>query len=245
MKKRRIGIYGGKFDPPHLGHLLCAEMTREAFALDKVLFVTSAVPPHKDSGVTDARIRHEMVEAACAPNCFFEACDIELKREGKSFTLLTVRQLREIYGPDTELCLMISSEYLDPDYEWNVGRWTGSDELLKMVRLLVFTRQGHTNELSRAWGALLQEKFAASFAVQIDYLDFCPSPPTSSTLLRERVSKQLSIWYMVLPEVWDIIRVRCLYGCKTPPRGSDLRKGWRRLTVSAKRYWNRLLRRLR
>ncbi|HND05934.1 MAG TPA: adenylyltransferase/cytidyltransferase family protein, partial [Candidatus Obscuribacter sp.] len=63
MKKRRIGIYGGKFDPPHLGHLLCAEMTREAFALDKVLFITSAVPPHKASGVTDARIRHEMVEA--------------------------------------------------------------------------------------------------------------------------------------------------------------------------------------
>ena len=61
---RKIGVYGGKFDPPHVGHLMCAEMTREAFDLDLVLFVTSANPPHKKTGVSDARIRQAMVEAA-------------------------------------------------------------------------------------------------------------------------------------------------------------------------------------
>ena len=74
----RIGIYGGKFDPIHIGHLICAEWTREHFGLDKVLFVTSANPPHKKSGVLDAELRHEMVEAAVEPNCYFEASDIEL-----------------------------------------------------------------------------------------------------------------------------------------------------------------------
>lgn len=245
MKPKRIGFYGGKFDPPHVGHLLCAEMTREAFQLDKVLFVTSANPPHKPVGATPAHIRHEMVEAACAPNCFFEACDLELKRPGKSYTLLTIRQLRDIYGPDTEICLMISSEYLDPDYEWNVGVWTGAVELFPMVRLLVFTREGHTNELSRQWGAMLVEKFKGEVEIKIDYLDFCPAPPVSSTLLRKRVSQQQSIWYMVLPEVWQIIRDRGLYGCKTPQRGTVLQKQWRRFSFNTKRLWNRVLKRFR
>lgn len=228
-----IGIYGGKFDPPHMGHMLCAEMTRDHFHLDKVLFVTSANPPHKKTGVTDARLRHTMVEAACAPNCYFEACDVELRREGPSYTLDTVRALREKYGAGVGLNLLISSEYLDPEYSWNIGNWNHAEELLGLVRLLVFVREGHTKEMSREWGTLLISKFANA---RVEHLDFCPTPPVSSTLLRDRVSKGLSIWYMVLPEVWQIIREEGLYGCKMPPRGSDVRKIWTRFT-SMLRTW--------
>lgn len=233
MKKRRIGIYGGKFDPPHNGHLMCAELTRDNSGLDKVLFVVSANPPHKDTGVTDARLRLEMVEAACAPNCYFEACDVELKRPGKSWTYPTVVTLSEKYGPDVELCLMMSSEYLDPEHAWTLRRWQHYEELISMVTLLVFMRPGHTAEQTKAWGAL-------HTGARIEYLTYCPAPPVSSTEIRDRVSKGLSIWYMVLPEVWQIIRARKLYGCTMPERGSLPLKLWRRLSVTAKRYWHRL-----
>lgn len=234
MKKRRIGIYGGKFDPPHVGHALCAEMTREAFDLETVLFVVSANPPHKDSGVTPAKIRLRMVQAMVAPNCYFEACDIEMKREGKSFTYDTVVALRKKYGPDVELCLMMSSEYLDPEHPWYLKtKWDKSAELVKMVRLLIFCRAGHTVEMAKKWAELIP-------GAQVEFLDFCPTPPVSSTILRDRVAEGQSIWYMVLPEVWQVIRDLGLYGCKLPPRGSFALKTWRRLKVIAQRIWYRI-----
>ncbi len=214
MKPKRVGIYGGKFDPPHNGHLLCAEMTREAFQLDKVLFVTSANPPHKKTGVLDAVIRHEMVSAAVAPNCYFEACDVELKRDGPSYTLDTVRDVHKIYGPDTELFLLMSSEYLDPDHTWHLSKWHGIEELFGLCTLLIFAGRGQTIAQAQEWGKLLPK-------ARIEYLHFCPAPPVSSTLIRDRVALGESVWYMVPAEVWQIIRDRRLYGlinahCPTP-----------------------------
>jgi nicotinate-nucleotide adenylyltransferase len=213
MKPKRVGIYGGKFDPPHVGHLICAEMTREAFNLDTVLFVTSANPPHKKTGVLDASLRHLMVQAAVAPNCHFEACDVELRRDGPSFTLDTVVELHNQYGPDTELFLMMSSEYLDPDFSWNLSKWHDVEHLYGLVTLLVFPGRDHTIEMAREWGKLLPQ-------AKIEYLGFCPSPPVSSTLIRDRVAAGLSVWYMVLPEVWQIIRDHGLYGWDKA-RGAD------------------------
>lgn len=194
----KVGIYGGKFDPIHIGHLICAEWTREHFGLDKVLFITSASPPHKKTGVLDAELRHEMVEAAVAPNCYFEACDIELRREGPSYTLLTVRELKEKYGDSAELYLMISAEYLDPENAWRIDRWKGADELLELVTLMVFPRDDMGLDKIEEWSKDIPQARIQSLT--------CPTPPVSSTLIRERVSKFQSIWYMVTPEVWHIIR---------------------------------------
>jgi nicotinate-nucleotide adenylyltransferase len=219
MKKKRVGIYGGKFDPPHNGHLLCAEMTRDHFQLDKVLFVTSANPPHKKTGVLDAIIRHEMVSAAVAPNCYFEACDVELKRDGPSFTLDTVRDVHKIYGPDTELFLLMSSEYLDPSHAWHLSKWHDVQDLFGLCTLLIFPGRDQTIEQAREWGKLLPQ-------ARIDFLDFCPSPPVSSTLIRDRVAQGKTVWYMVPAEVWRIIRDRRLYGlidshCPLPEKATN------------------------
>lgn len=225
---KKICMYGLKADPPHDGHLLCAEMVREAFGIDIVLFVTSGNPPHKDTGVTDAAIRHEMVKGAVAPNSHFEACDIEMKRSGKSYTYDTILALREKYGPEVELSLMMSSEYLDPDHPWYLKtKWDHSDELLKIVHLLVFMRPGHTIEQTRAWGALLPN-------ARIDYLTFCPSPPISSTMIRDRVANGESIWYMVQPHTWRTIRRYGLYGCKEKPARTILGEYWRRLSSATR-----------
>ena len=218
---RKIGVYGGKFDPPHVGHLMCAEMTREAFDLDLVLFVTSANPPHKKTGVSDARIRQAMVEAAVAPNYFFQACDIELRREGPSYTLDTIKALKAQYG-DAELYLMLSSEYLDPEHPWHITKWKNSHELFALCRLLIFPREGHTVAQSTQWAELITE-------ADIQILSFCPSPPVSSTLIRDRIASGASVWYMVLPEVWNIIRRKRLYGYTVARRCTFCQKYWNRL----------------
>jgi len=232
-KPKRVGIYGGKFDPPHVGHLMCAEMTREFFRLDKVLFVTSAVPPHKKTGVLDADIRHEMVTAAVAPNCFFEACDVELKREGPSYTLDTVRAIHAMYGPDTELFLMMSSEYLEPTHPWHLSKWHDVEHLFGLCTLLIFPGRDHTIEKAQEWGKLLPQ-------ARIEYLSFCPAPPVSSSLIRERIAKGLSVRYMVLPEVWQIIRDRRLYGLTAPRRSSLGRKLWNGVRAAIRSIKNRL-----
>jgi len=201
---KKVGIYGGKFDPPHVGHLMCAEMTREAFGLDKVLFVTSANPPHKKTGVSPAHLRHELVEAAVYRNCFFEACDIELKRQGPSYTLDTVRALSAEYGPGTDLYLMLSSEYLEPSHPWHLSKWHDSAELFSLTHFLIFARPGHSNEQIEEWARLIPQ-------ARIQCLHFCPSPPVSSTMIRERIAQGQSVWYMILPEVWQLIRKRGLY----------------------------------
>jgi nicotinate-nucleotide adenylyltransferase len=241
MKPPRIGIYGGKFDPPHVGHMLCAEMTREAFHLDKVLFVTSGNPPHKKTGVLDADIRHEMVRAAVAPNCYFEACDIELRRQGPSYFLDTLRQLRTLYGPDAELFTLMSSEYLDPDHAWHLSKWHGAQEIFRESVLLIFAGRGQTIEQAMEWGKLLPE-------ARIEFLHFCPAPPVSSTMIRDLVSKGQSIWYMVLPEVWQIIRDRRLYGlinmhCPTPVKTTDPKdtaSAPAPKQISRRQFWSRI-----
>jgi nicotinate-nucleotide adenylyltransferase len=233
MKPKRVGIYGGKFDPPHDGHLMCAEMTREAFQLDKVLFVTSANPPHKKTGFLPAKIRHEMVCAAVAPNCYFEACDIELKRDGPSYMVDTVRELQAIYGPETELFSLMSSEYLDPAHDWHLSKWHDAEHLFASCTFLIFAGRDQTIEQAQEWAKLLPQ-------ARIELITFCPAPPVSSTLIRDRIAKGLSVWYMVQPAVWQIIRDRRLYGLTAPRRSSLGRTLWNRICAMARSIKNRL-----
>jgi nicotinate-nucleotide adenylyltransferase len=236
MEPQRIGILGGKFDPIHGSHLMCAEMTREAFRLDLVLFVTSANPPHKATGVLDASIRHEMVSAAVAPNCFFKASDIELKRKGLSYTLDTVREVRRLY-PGAELFLLMSSEYLDPSHPWYLSKWHDVQELFGLCTILIFCGRGQTIEQAQEWGKLLPQ-------ARFEYLTFCPAAPISSTMIRERIAKGLSVWYMVLPEVWQIIRDRKLYGFKGMQCPIPTPTGRRRLWRCIRAAWRSIKRRL-
>ncbi len=222
-KKLKIGVYGGKFDPIHIGHLICAEWTRERFGLDKVLFVTSANPPHKKTGVLDARVRHEMVKAGVAPNCYFEACDIELQRTGPSFTVDTLKELARRYGDSAELFLMVSAEYLEPNHPWRIDKWKGADEIFAMATILVFPRDVSGLPQIEEW------KKNITGGARIEALA-CPSPPVSSSLIRERIGKGLSVWYMVTTEVWRIIRDRKHYAdpANPPQRQSCKKFSWRK-----------------
>ena len=137
----KIGILGGTFNPMHAGHLILAEEVREKLKLDKVIFVPTYLPPHKDNpDIASASSRLSMVKLAIKGNRHFLASDIEIKRDGRSYTIDTLREFKKIY-PQDELYFIIGSDllkYLDD--------WKDLDEIIKMVRFVVATRPGYPLE---------------------------------------------------------------------------------------------------
>ena len=136
----RIGIYGGTFNPPHKGHIRLAQTMLSDARLDKIIIIPAGIPPHKESSeLADDKTRLEMCALAFSGE-HFEISDIEIKRDGKSFTVDTVKELRETY-PDDELFLIIGSDML-----LSFDRWYRYKDILKEVTLCVATRE---DEISR------------------------------------------------------------------------------------------------
>ena len=108
----KIGILGGTFNPIHVGHLILAEEAREKLLLDKIIFVPAATPPHKDiSDIAEAQNRFAMLKLASRGNRHFCVSDIEIKREGRSYTIDTIREFKKLY-PNDELYFIIGSDLL-------------------------------------------------------------------------------------------------------------------------------------
>lgn len=136
MAERRVGILGGTFDPPHLGHLLLAETIREDFDLDEMLFVPCNEPPHKDRpGLTDASHRYAMVVAATLHNRVFTPSPVEVNRPGKSYSIDTLAALREEMGDDTRIFFVAG---LDAFLE--IRTWKRYEELLDACHFVVVSR---------------------------------------------------------------------------------------------------------
>ncbi|MFQ5742961.1 MAG: nicotinate-nucleotide adenylyltransferase [Acidobacteriota bacterium] len=136
---KRIGIFGGTFDPPHLGHLILAEEIREDFRLQEVYFMPCHEPPHKSRiDLTEAKHRFAMVVAATLHNPDFIASPIEVSRPGKSYSIDTLRALRQELGPETEM-LFVSG--LDSFLE--IETWKDFEDLLNLCHTIVVSRPGH------------------------------------------------------------------------------------------------------
>src|SRR5690606_13779384 len=135
----RLGIFGGTFDPPHRGHLIVASDACEALALDRLIFVPAAEPPHKRGQViTPAEQRLEMVRAAIRGDPRLEVDDLELRREGPSYSVDTLRVYRERY-PDAELFFLIGVDQMR-----EFGSWREPEEVARLACLSVMTRDGES-----------------------------------------------------------------------------------------------------
>jgi len=190
----RLGILGGTFNPIHIAHLLVAEQVAEARRLDKVLFIPACIPPHKDSpDVAPAEDRYRMTELATESNPRFEVSSIELDRSGRSFTKDTLRELRQSYS-GAELFYIVGSDAVA-----ELSTWREPELVLRLAYFLVAMRPGH--DLTR-----LEDRFRDSVeVVHVSGLDI------SSTEIRERVRKGLSIKYLVPEKVEQYIAQRGLY----------------------------------
>ena len=137
----KIGILGGTFNPIHLGHLILAEEAREKLKLDKIIFVPAYLPPHKDnSDIVPALHRYRMICFAIKTNKYFSVSNIEIKRDGKSYTIDSLKEFKKIY-PDDDLYFIIGSDllkYLDD--------WKDLSQIIKMVSFVAATRPGYPLE---------------------------------------------------------------------------------------------------
>jgi nicotinate-nucleotide adenylyltransferase len=200
----REGILGGSFDPIHNAHLHVAREARRRLALDRVLFVPARVPPHKPvAAATSAERRLAMVKLAIAGEPGFEVSDVELRREGPSYTIDTVRSELDRLGADAEIFFLVGT-----DQALELDTWRRIDDLARLCTLVPVARPGfHLADLDR-----LARKLPAELAARIKSaaLDTAPMD-VSSTDIRRRVREGQSIADLVPPAVARYIREHGLY----------------------------------
>lgn len=197
-----IGLMGGTFSPIHYGHLLICENIREKFGLEKIIFMPAKSPPHKDiRSVIDAHHRYEMVRLAIENNPFFEVSDLEMKREGASYTIDTIRALTEKYNIHEKLALIVGADSLV-----QMETWRNYGEILKSARLIVSSRPDTEDDLLNSY----INKFTCEFGAEIYKLSE-QSFDFSSSDIRERIKTGLSIRYRVPEKVEEYIIKEGLY----------------------------------
>ena len=208
---RRIGILGGTFDPPHLGHLLIAETARGALQLESVLFIPAGEPWLKAGQlVTPAYHRLRMVELAVADNPHFHVCDCETRRSGATYTVDTLRELRSAYPGDAELYFIVGSDVL-----CQFHRWKEPEAILALCRLAVIERPGNPADGTET----LAERFPAAVAGGAVVPVAGPRVDFSASELRRILAAGQSARYRIPDAVAQYIREHDLY--RTEWSGDD------------------------
>lgn len=196
----RLGIMGGTFDPIHIGHLACAEQARDELKLDAIIFIPAGNPIFKKhQNITDAAMRLEMCRSAVESNPFFDVSSIECDREGDTFTVDTLHQLRAHYPANVEFYFITGA-----DAVLSIMKWRESAEIANLARLIAVTRPGYivTEELK----TYLRDH--SDF--QVSFLEITGLAISSSDL-RQRVSEGRSIRYLTKEVVFQFIEERGLY----------------------------------
>ena len=214
-----IAIYGGTFDPFHNGHLRMAIEAQEMLGLETIFFVPSARPPHKpQQPLTPAEHRLAMVQAAVAGIARFEVLDLELRREGPSYSLQTVLEIQETH-PRAKILFLIGADAFS-----EITSWHRYQELLETCDFCLLPRLGALPEASFPPGVRLEpeenrcyslESIAArSYRLPGGRKVLCPSLPVldvSSRSIREKIRRGKSVRGLIAPEVERYITEHTLY----------------------------------
>lgn len=187
----KVGVLGGTFDPIHNGHLITAQAVREIRKLDKIIFIPSCIAPHKLTvNSTSGEHRLNMLKLAIADNPYFGYSDFELNKEGISFTIDTLKFLKQEYS---EIELIIGYDNL-----LDFSTWKNPDEIMEIVKVVV---------LKRSWRHK-EEKDKYYFMAEIINT---PLIDISATNIRERVKNNLPVNYLVPDKVLEYIYSLNLY----------------------------------
>jgi len=197
----RIGIFGGTFDPVHNAHLLLAEQCREQCELDEVWFIPAGSPPHKGSiGISAGKERREMLDFAIAGHPAFVIKDLELHREGPSYTVETLRQLKTTH-PDDEFFLIVGADSVR-----DLHTWREPEAILEMATLIGVNRPNISlPDLSE-----LTQKFGENILSKILWVTM-PGIDISSTDIRKRIREKKSVRFMTPRAVEVYIHNNRLY----------------------------------
>lgn len=192
---KKIGIFGGTFDPPHNGHLLMANEVLYQLCLDEVWFLPNQIPPHKqEEKFSDSRHRIEMLKLAIESNPSFKLQLIEMERPGPSYTYDTMVLLKDKY-PDYQFYFIIGADMVE-----YLPKWYKIDKLLEIVKFTGVKRIG----------------FQMETPYPVKFVDV-PEFEVSSTMIRERIDKKESIMYLISEKVRRYIEENGLYESRTSP----------------------------
>lgn len=188
---KRIGIFGGTFDPPHKGHIAIAEKAKKQLELDFIYFIPAYIPPHKKHLPTTAQHRIKMMKLALSGKKEYKVSTIELKRQGISYTVDTLKAFKKKY-PKAELVLIIGADNLA-----QFDLWKSPKTILQLASLAVYKRNGFNLSLK---------------SKKIDY-DLLKGPMlyVSSTEIRNRIEKGYSIRALVPHSIIHYIKHHSLY----------------------------------
>jgi nicotinate-nucleotide adenylyltransferase len=192
MRRRRIGIMGGTFDPVHHGHLVAASEVQSRFDLDEVVFVPTGQPWQKGA-VSPAEDRYLMTVIATASNPRFHVSRADIDRDGPTYTVDTLRDLHGMYGPDTELFFITGADALA-----KILSWKDALEMLALAHFVGVTRPGF--ELS-------DDHLPEDSVTLVEV----PAMAISSSDCRARVEAGNPVWYLVPDGVVQYIAKRHLY----------------------------------
>lgn len=199
----RLGIMGGTFNPPHLGHLICASEACDQLGLDRVLFVPVHTPPHKElgAGMPSPEQRAELCRLATADDPRFEVSTLEIERGGNSYSVDTLRELTALH-PGDDLVFIVGA-----DTALSLPTWHQPDEFVKLASLGIAGRQG---VLRRD----IVERLAG-LPVELEFFTM-PRLDISSSEIRRRLAGNHTIDYLVPTAVADQIRRETLYRSQVP-----------------------------
>ncbi len=189
-----IGIFGGLFDPPHIGHLITSGWVLEEFNLDRIIFIPAFNPPHKRK-YSSYQHRYKMIEIAIKGNERFFISDIEKNIQGRSYTYKVIKALKRSDGiyQDASLYLIIGAD------QWNeIGHWKKPEIIFNLANVIVLKRPGFEIKKIKPF----YNKILLSNAPLVD---------VSSTLIRERIKKGQYVEYLTVPQVLKYIKKNKLY----------------------------------
>jgi len=192
----KVCLFGGTFNPPHVGHLIIGETVRELENFDKMIFIPAFIPPHKDESDISAVVeRLTMLRLCLDKNEKFELSDVEIKRETISYTIETIRELKSRYNLDrNHIYFLMGSDSLLEFHQWK-----NHEEILSECKVLVAARPGfRSSQISTA----ILSKVRFTNVPQIE---------VSSSQIRERIRRGLTVRYMVPDRVWEYIQRKGLY----------------------------------
>lgn len=197
----RLGIMGGTFDPIHFGHLICAEQAREQFNLDYVVFMPTGNPVFKmDRKVSSAEDRYKMTLIATRKNPSFDVSRIEIDREGATYTVDTLRILRESLPEGTELFFITGADAII-----SVLKWKDAEKAIRMAHFVAATRPGY--DYSHLHDSIIEN---GELPDVVSFFEV-PGLAISSTDLRRRMNEGKSITYMTPFSVQSYIERHELY----------------------------------
>lgn len=200
---KKIGIFGGSFDPVHNGHVKLALQAREEAGLDRLIFVPARLQPFKlGKKVAEGSLRVEMLRLALREYVELEVSEYELNRDEISYTVTTLNHFREVYGEDTEIFFLTGT-----DSFIKIHTWMRADEILSNYSLIVGSRPGYLEKELYEQKSFLEDKYGINIVIiNNEKVD------VSSTEIRERAAKGESLSGLVDQEVEEYIRANRIYG---------------------------------